>query len=117
MLLNGVQDAEEVGGPEFGDVLVTETGFQEADGYVDGVVVSVETPATTAAVKVAGDAYVVYSCYLDAMEQVVHKVVEGGIGLLEVHIIRDDVDHDQAVLADLFPVLSPPLSARSRKNQ
>ena len=65
MLLNGVQDAEEVGGPEFGDVLVTETGFQEADGYVDGVVVSVETPAATAAVKVAGDAYVVYSCYLD----------------------------------------------------
>ena len=27
-----------------------------------------------------------------------HKVVEGGIGLLGVHIIRDDVDHDQAVL-------------------
>ena len=77
---------------------VTEARLQEADGDVDGVVVSVEAPAAATAVKVAGDAHVVYSGYLDAVLQVLHEIVYGGIGLLGIHVVRNYVDHDQAVL-------------------
>ena len=69
---------KEISAPYLGDVCFCKSVLQQADGDIDKIIVSITSFDTASTVEVRTDAYVVYACHFNHVQQVFHEVREVG---------------------------------------